>query len=461
VIRPNGLLTTTSRKVSQPMTSPIYDSGREWACRTTTLENGVRVVTESKPNSRAVSIGVLVDAGPRDEPPGRHGLAHLTEHATFLGTASRDAVRISRLIDEAGGQMGAFTARDYTCYHATVLDDYLTYVVDLLGDILLDSTYPNDAVERQKQTILREISAGCDAPAHLAQSLLRSAAWPNHPLGEPIEGDPGEVAKLVREDIIYFVQANYSSDRMIVAASGGVDHDDLVAHVRDAMWRLTPTAPRAPVARPGMFRSDIVLHEASTTQVYFAIGLDAGPYTDQDRYALHLFNILLGGGMSSRLFRRIREELGLTYDIRTEYLAYRDGGLFLIEGSTAREHLVTALGRIFRELTVLASGQDPIDEEELWKAKMQARGMHLIASEDVDTCMSRLATQTFYFGRPIPAGEVLAEIERVDLPALWKLSESWLAQGFDRMSLGIVGPDLRTLRNDWKKRGFPGKGGPW
>jgi predicted Zn-dependent peptidase len=204
----------------------------------TTLENGIRVVTESMPEARSLSIGILIDAGPRDESPGQGGLAHLTEHALFQGTSSRDARQIARLMDLAGGQVGAFTTRDYTCFHATVLDDYRTYALDLFGDVLLNSTFPAEALERETQSILSEISAAWDAPFERAGQLLKALAWPNHPLGRPVAGWADTVAALTREDVIYFVHQNYLPNRLIIAAAGHVEHLDFVAQVRVAFWRL-------------------------------------------------------------------------------------------------------------------------------------------------------------------------------------------------------------------------------
>lgn len=408
--------------------------------RKTTLENGIRVLTEKLPGTRSVALGVLVDAGPRDEGPGQDGLAHLTEHLMFQGTGRRDAVQIARDMDVSGGQVGAFTTRDYTCYHATVLDDYLTYALDLFGDLLLNSTFPDEHLRREKQAILSEIAAGWDSPAERANNLLKAAVWPGHALGRPVAGTPETVSRLTREEVIYFVHENYLPGRLILAAAGSVEHDDFVAQVRDAFWRLLGGSrlgvPSQPV-RHGALR----VESRPLSQVYFCLGLPAFAYVHADRYVLHALNSLLGGGISSRLFRRVREERGLAYHIGSEYHAYRDDGLLVIEGSTTPECLLPVLALTLGEVGRLVTGEEPAGEEELWKVKMQIRGQHLIGGESTHTRMSRLLTQEFYFGHALPADEVLAAVEAVDAAALGRLADDLFRDALGSPALAIVGPD--------------------
>ncbi len=406
----------------------------------TTLENGIRVITETMPEVRSVAIGILIDAGPRNETLAQSGLAHLTEHLMFQGTGSRNAMQIARLMDVFGGQMGGFTTRDYTCYVATVLDDYRTYALDLLGDILLNSTFPTDSLEREQEAILREINAGYDAPDDRVHTLLKSFAWPDHPLGRPITGQPQTVKALTREDVIYFVHEHYLPNRIIIAAAGHVDHQDFTAQVRDAFWRMLGQNEPAAIAQP-TYQAGVTIEHAPVSQSYFSLGIPAYPYTHPNRYNLHILNNVLGGGISSRLFRRIREERGLVYDIGSEYHAYRNGGMLVIEGSTAPEYLIPVLGLTLVELWQLITGDDPVDDEELWKTKMHIRGQHLIDAENSNTRMSRLATQELYFGRHIPAAEILAKIEAVDNQKLQHLANDFLLDALQQVTIAVVGPE--------------------
>jgi len=405
-----------------------------------TLENGLRVVTETMPGQRSISMGILIDAGPRDETVEQSGLAHLVEHVMFSGTSSRNATQIARLMDAAGGHMGAFTARDFTCYSATVLDDYFTYALDLLGDILLNSIFPQDSIQREQNAILREIESTGDLPAARAHDLLKAFAWPDHSLGRCIAGSPTTVTTLTREDVIYFVHEHYLPDRIIVAAAGNVDHDDFVAQVRDAFWRMMGQSQPATRSVP-VYQSGVTVEHAPVSQVYFSLGIRLCPYADPDRYGFHLLNNILGGGISSRLFRRVREERGLVYYISSEYHAYCEDGMLVVEGCTAPGNILQVLDIVCNELWKLISAKEPVDEEELWKAKMHIRGQHLISGENTNTRMNRLATQELYFGRNIPDEEILAEIDAIGVKKLQSLADEVLRNALSQATIAVVGPE--------------------
>ena len=406
----------------------------------TVLENGIRVVTETMPGMRSIAIGIIVDAGPRDEPPDRMGLAHLTEHLMFQGTSNRNAAQIARLMDEGGGSMGAFTARDYTCFFSTVLDDYCTYALDLLGDMLLNSIFLTENLEREKSTILREMEMSRDVPFERAHDLLKSFAWPDHALGNPIIGLPDTLLSITRDDIIYFVHEHYLPNRMIISAAGNVDHHDFVAQTRDAFWRMLGEGTPQTAALPER-QSGVKIEHMPVSQTYFSIGFHVPHYAHSDRYALHVFNNVLGGGSSSRLYRRIREGHGLVYNISSEYHGYRDDGLLVIEGSTLPEYLPNVLELVLDETKKLLDGSEPVDEDELWKAKMQIRGQHLITSESTNTKMSRLATQEFYIGRYISSEEIVAQIEAIDTDSFTRLTRGTLLNAFHQLKVALVGPE--------------------
>lgn len=404
----------------------------------TRLENGVRVLTEHCPGTRSVSIGALVDAGPQDDPHERLGLAHLTEHALFQGTSARSEMEIARLMDAAGGQMGAFTTRDYTCYFANVLDDYVTFAIDLLGDILCNSTFPAEQMAHERQAIIREIGLCIDSPNDRIHNSLKQSIWRDHPLGRPVHGTAEDVAKLTREDIIYFLHEHYTPDRIIVCAAGNVDHDLFVEHVQDALWMMDGRNPRIP-AGPCDFHPSISIEPSPASQSYFALAIPCPRYASEDRYTWHVLNTILGDGMSSRLFRRIREEMGRAYRIDSSLNTYRDAGIVVIEGSTSPESLQDVLGATMMEMGKLAYGDLPIDEEELWTARMHLRGQHLLSGESLSTRMSRMVTQEFYFGRHIDEHEVLKQIEQVTLEDLQTLIERHLPEALSQIAVAITG----------------------
>ena len=408
-----------------------------------TLEHGLRVVTETMPGQRSISMGILINASPRDENVEQSGLAHLVEHVMFCGTSSRNATQIARLMDEAGGHMGAFTSRDYTCYSATVLDDYFTYALDLFGDILLNSIFPKESVEKEKNAILREIETTGDRPAERTHDLLKASAWLDHPLGRSIAGHPGTIRSLTREDVIYFVNEHYLPNRIIVSAAGNINHDDFVAHVRDAFWRMMGRNQAETHSAPN-YQSGVVMEHVPVSQVYFALGLRLRPYADPDRYGFHVLNNILGGGISSRLFRRVREKHGLVYHISSEYHAYCDDGMLVVEGCTAPENTQQVLHMVFDELSKLISAKEPVDEEELWKAKMHIRGQHLISGANTNIRMNRLAAQEFYFQRHIPDEEILTEIDAIHVQQLQSLADEVLRDALSQATVAVVGPEAHN-----------------
>lgn len=417
---------------------------RQDSYQRTVLDNGLRVVTDRMPDRQSIALAVLVGASPRDEAADLSGLAHLTEHMFFQGTSTRNARQIAELMDLAGGQFGGFTGRDYTCYTATVLDEHSTYALDLLGDLTLNCTFPLEALAREKEAIVCEIESGRDAPRDRIHGRLMEAVWPDHPLGRPIAGTPRSVRDLTREDVIYFFHRQYVPDRIIIAAAGQVEHEEFVGQVHDAFWRmLGQGSVNRPV--PPTPRASTYVESLPVSQVYFSLGIPAYSYTHPGRYGLHVFNSILGGGGSSRLFRRLRVEHGLVYDIDSDYQAYEDAGLLVIEGSTTPDNLLGVLRLIARELASLALGDEPVREEELWKATQQIRRRHLLDTEQTGTRMGRLATQEFYFGRYLPAREILAEIEAIGPADLQSVIHATLGTGFQRATLAVVGPDAERL----------------
>ncbi len=403
------------------------------------LENGIRVVTESMPSVRSVAMGIVVDTGLRDEEPGKNGQAHMVEHLMFQGTTNRDSLQIARLMDEAGGCIGGFTTRDYTCYAATVLDDYGTFALELLGDIFLNSRFLTGDIEKEKETILREIDAQFDMPDKRVDTLLKAHTWNGHPLGMPVTGIPETISTLTRDDVLNFFDTYYLPQRLIIAAAGNIEHEDFVAQVQDGFWRMLGH-PKPAWSQPLEYHSGVAVAHMPVSQVYFSIGLKACPYAHPDRYGLHIFNKILGDGISSRLFRRIREDQGLVYEIGSHYHAYRDGGLIVIDGSTRPECFQKVLAQTLETLSQLINGHDPVQSEELIRAKNQIKGQHLIASEDTNTRMSRLATQELYFGRHISMEDIVEQIENSDMQYLKDITQKSLLQNLEKVTVAVVGP---------------------
>ncbi len=407
-----------------------------------TLENGIRILTESAPGSRSISLGVLIGASPQDDPAEQLGLAHVAEHALFLGTRGREGADLYRMMDSAGGQMGAFTARDYTCVYADILDEYVTYAMELVGDILVNTAVPEDDLEQEKSAIQREIDLVADSPYEQLNAALKSAAWGDHPLGRPVHGTKEGVDRIHRDDVLDFFSSHYTPDSMIVSASGNVDHDHFVELCQDALWSLQGTA-RPETAEPCRQRSTVSVIPSERSQAYFSIALPAFEFIDSDRYPLFVLSSILGGGLRSRLFRELRERRGLVYSIGSEIHAYRDGGMLCIEGAASPEQLMTVISTTVHQLFGMLCGELPIDEEELVCARMKLRGQHLLAAEHLNTSMSRLATQEFYFGKTLPEGEIAGRFESVQSTDLERVSYR-LLPGLADLAIAVTGPDTWT-----------------
>ena len=405
----------------------------------TKLDNGIRVVTESVPNTNSAGISILIDAGPQNEAENQTGLAHLCEHALFLGTNLRDRDQLSSFIDSSGGNMGGFTAPDYTCFYGHVMQDYVSYAVDLLGDIIIGSSYPEDLLEREKDVVCQEIQQYSDYPNEIALQATKRMLWPNDLLSRSVTGSTADVERLTRANVIDFISKNYTPDRIIVAAAGALDHESIVEQAEDAFWTLRGSSP--PISHPpAISKGGVSITRMETNQCTISIAIPVHGITDPRRYATHLISSLLGGGMSSRLYRNLREQKGLVYSIQSNILSYRRGGALVIEAITSPEKLVESIQLILFELTSLAIWQQPINEEELWKSRMQMKGQSQLAVDVIPNRVARLSTQCLFFGHRISDESMMDQITKLTIPQLNEVALSVLLEGLSKLTIAIAGP---------------------
>ena len=423
----------------------------------TRLDNGVRVITESVPNTNSAGISILIDAGPQNEAEDQSGLAHLCEHALFLGTNLRDRDQLSSFIDTSGGNMGGFTAPDYTCFYGHVMQDYVSYAVDLLGDIIIGSSYPEDLLTREKDVICQEIRQYQDYPSDVALQATKQLLWPGDFLSRSVTGCIADVQKLTRADVIDFISKNYTPDRIIVAAAGAVEHDSIVEQTGDAFWTLRGSSPAIDHV-PASCQGGVSITRMETNQCTFSIAIPVPKITDDRRYAIHLMSSLLGGGMSSRLYKTLREQNGLVYSIQCNVLSYRRGGALVIEGVTSPEKLIESIQLTLLELTSLAVWQQPINEDELWKSRMQMKGQSQLAVDVIPSRVARLATQCFIFGKRISDAAMLKQIDNITIQQLNDVALSVLLEGLSKLTIAVAGPvdsagsvceDLNELRESY------------
>jgi predicted Zn-dependent peptidase len=354
----------------------------------TRLPNGVRVLSESLPDLPSVTVGIWVENGSRYEQDAQAGISHFLEHLFFKGTDRRTAAQIAEEIDAVGGVLNAFTGKEYTCYYAKVLRDHLPLALDLLADIFTHSRFAAEEIERERTVVIQEISQVEDTPDDYVHELFNLAFWSGHPLARPIAGSAETVSRFGREDFLRFLDVRYRPDRVLIAAGGNLTHDELLATVGETFGGLKGIAASVDGGPPAA-RAGVWVHEKDLEQVHLCLGTPGIPQVDPDRYAAHLINVALGGGMSSRLFQEIRERRGKAYTVYSFLSSYLDAGYVGVYVGTSAEWAREVIGIVREELARLV--RDGLTADELVRAKNQMKGNMLLGLETSDSRMSRIS----------------------------------------------------------------------
>lgn len=403
--------------------------------RRTVLDNGLRIVTERMPEARSVTVGVWAGVGGRDEPSALAGASHFLEHLVFKGTARRSAKEIAQSVDAVGGEMNAFTGREYTSYYARLPSSSLGFGLDLLTDVLGDPALRAHEVDAEREVILEELALSEDTPDDKVLTMLGEAVFPGHPLGREVLGDEETVADMSRDDIAGFFAERYTPDRLVMAAAGDLDHDDVVDGARSFLAGAGPAAAgldRQPPQRPPEASS----HQARPTeQAHVALGWRAFDHHDGDRYALAVANQVLGGGMASRLFQEVREERGLAYSVYSATSAYSDSGLLMVYAGTFPAKLAEVLSVI--EGVVAAMLDAGVTELERAVATGYLEGSLLLGLEDSGSRMGRIGRAELTRGRVPPVDEEISHIRAVTLDDVHRVLTRVLS---GPRSMATVGP---------------------
>ena len=374
------------------------------------LGNGLRTLTERMTQVRSISIGVWLTRGSRHETAECGGIAHFVEHMLFKGTASRTAEDIAQAIDSIGGQLDAFTAKEYASYYIKVLDEHLPLAIDLLSDIVRNPAFGRDDIEREKKVVVEEIKMVEDTPDDLVHELFTQGFWQDHPLGRPILGTRETVesfdADLLRE---YFAKA-YTPQNLIVSAVGNLEHAcvrDLVEEKFGSLAEIgEPVREEPPTVVP-----QVLIRSKELEQSHLCLGVSSYPQNHDARYSSYVLNTLLGGSMSSRLFQTVREKRGLAYAVFSGLSAYRDAGSFTIYAGCANEAVGEVLDLVIEELRGVK--QSPVGDAELRRAKDHLKGSLMLSLENTASRMSHIARQEIYFDRQFGLDETLQGIEQV------------------------------------------------
>lgn len=398
------------------------------------MPNGIRVVTEAMPQVRTAAVGLWIGAGSRYEAAEVHGVSHFIEHLFFKGTHSRSALAIAQAVDALGGQLNAFTDKEHTCIHVKVLADHLPPIVELISDMLLNSSLDPAAIERERQVITEEIKMYEDSPDAMAQDLIAQTIWNGHPLGRPVIGSRRTVSRLRRADFVRYIEERYRPDNVLVAVAGNVDHQaaaDLIAlHLGQWDGRATRQETRHPSLTPA-----VTIRSKEIEQVHLCIATRGCSAADEDRYVLAVLDNLLGGGMSSRLFQEIREKRGLVYSIASYPASYREGGLSVVYAAMSPKNGPEVVRLVMEEIAALSTH---LDEAELRRAKESLKGSVMLPLESTSGRMNKLAGCELYHSRQIDLDEIIGRIDAVDGAAVRRLAAEIFTP--DQTAMAAIGP---------------------
>jgi predicted Zn-dependent peptidase len=402
---------------------------------TTTLPNGLKIITEAMPHVRSVSVGIWINAGSRRETAEQNGLSHFIEHMLFKGTSNRSAEEIARSVDSIGGNLDAFTAKELVCYNTKVLDEHLPFAVDILSDLVLNPLFRDEDIEKEKGVILEEIKMDADNPDYLVHEIFSADFWKDHPLGKPILGTRETVKRFGHEMLRSYYETVYAPSNLLITAAGNLTHARLVELVSRRFAELKPAPPLGPQTIPATHARISLRSKKDLEQVHVCLGVPSYPVRHDERFTCYVLNTVLGGGMSSRLFQNIRERQGLAYAVFSELNPYTDTGCLSIYAGTSLESARRVVESVLKEFAELKQNQ--VTAEELRRAKDHLKGSLMLSLESTSSRMSNLARQEMHFGRFFTLDELAASIEAVTAEAVQTVAQTFFGQ--KQIALTVLG----------------------
>ncbi|SIR10560.1 Predicted Zn-dependent peptidase [Rhizobium sp. RU20A] len=401
----------------------------------TRLTSGLTVVTETMPHLESVALGVWIKSGSRNETVEEHGIAHLLEHMAFKGTARRTARQIAEEIENVGGEVNAATSTETTSYYARVLKDHVPLAVDILADILTESSFDEEELRREKHVILQEIGAANDVPDDVVFDRFAETAFRGQTIGRPILGTPDTVNSFTPDQIRAYLGRNYTTDRLFVVAAGAVDHDSFVKQVEERFASI-PTKPSAtPILETALYTGGETREERDLMDAQVLLGFEGKAYHARDFYCSQILANILGGGMSSRLFQEVREHRGLCYSVYAFHWGFSDTGIFGVHAATGGENLPELMPVIIEELR---KSSDRIEQQEIERARAQIRAQLLMGQESPAARAGQIARQMMLYGRTIPNQELMERLSGITVERLTDLAGRLF---FDTVpTLSAIGP---------------------
>ena len=420
-------------------TRTLLREGDGGLVRRTTLPGGLRVITEQVPGVRSVAFGIWVNVGSRDETGAQMGSAHYLEHLLFKGTTRRSALDISASIEAVGGDLNAFTTKEYTCYYARVLDADLPLAIDVVCDVVTDALIRAEDVEQERGVILEEIAMHEDDPTDVVHDEFATAMFGDTPLGRPILGTIDTISGISRRSIHAFYRGKYRPERMVVAAAGNLDHDTVVRQVRRAFSHVLDHAADVsaarPVRRPRPHSAGVKVTNRPTEQAHLVLGVPGITRSDQRRYALSVLSTALGGGMSSRLFQEVREKRGLAYSVYSYAQGFSDDGIFGVYVGCLPGKVDTVLDVCLTQMQQVAD--HGLTDDEIRRGKGQVRGATVLGQEDAGARMTRIAKSELHGDPLLSIDELLGRVEDVSSEDIRAVAHDLLTAP---TTLAVIGP---------------------
>lgn len=409
-----------------------------------TLPNGLRVVLEHIPTCRSVSFGIWAKTGSRNESRAQNGISHFIEHMLFKGTDRHSAKDIAEIFDGIGGNINAFTTKEYTCYYVKVLDEHLPLAMEVLADMFFHSRFDPVELDKERNVILEEISMYEDTPDDLVHDLMAKAAFGEHALGQTILGLEENLLRFNSEDLRTYMQEFYGIGNIVVSMAGNFN-DDVMQLVERHFGAYTNSGKEIALEKP-VFHSDLLYHHKTTEQNHICLSLPGCSIKDERQYAMILLNNAIGGGMSSRLFQEIREKRGLAYSVYSYHTAYLDSGAFTIYTGTAPKQTEEVL-KVSMEIIgdIIQNG---MTEAELRKGKEQLKGSLILSLESTSSRMNRLGKNELMLGRHYTLDEIIERIERVQLDQVRELTREIFNRPFALAMVGQSDDAIKEFRRD-------------
>ncbi|EKF19860.1 M16 family metallopeptidase [Nitratireductor pacificus] len=399
------------------------------------LSNGLTVATETLPHLETVALGIWVKSGSRNEQDNEHGIAHLLEHMAFKGTGKRTARQIATDIEDVGGEINAATSVETTAFYARVLSADMPLAVDILADILTDSKFDPRELEREQHVILQEIGAAHDVPDDIVFDRFTETAFRHQALGRSVLGTPETVQSFTSDQLRGFLERQYSADRMVIVAAGGLKHDDFVREIESRLGGFRAKADGAMPQYANYVGGDYREHR-DLMDAQIMLGFEGRAYHMRDFYASQVLSSILGGGMSSRLFQEVREKHGLCYSIYAFHWGFSDTGIFGVHAATGKEDIEALVPLILGELQKV--GQE-IGQDELDRARAQYRAGLMMARENPASRASQIARQLLLYGRPIDVDELMERLSNLTVDRLTDLSSRLFSSKPTVTAIGPVG----------------------